>query len=142
MTTIALDTKFLKIQMLAATIAVYVINTLVILMLKGGPGFDTLFAGVDFIAVFQLGLVFGLACIIGYIYVPSVKLKQTFNIGFMLPLTGTSMITIAVVYFLQQLMPSTLGMWMLIGLLLALLAFSFGTVYRIAEFTKRQPIAV
>lgn len=137
-----LDSKSLKIQMISLTVLVYAINALIIVMMRGFEDFTALFKNVDFIAIFQLGLVFGLACVAGYLYVPGLKLKQVFTFGYMLPLTGTSMISIAAIYFSQLNMNAATGLWVLMALLLVLLAFSFGSCYRVYEFNRHQAKAV
>jgi hypothetical protein len=127
--------KNLKIQMIILTCAVYLINSVIMLLMHSHVNYLTLFKGVDFTTIFQVGLVFGLVCLAGYLYVPSVHLKQVFTLGYMLPLTGTSFMSINALYSIQKGMTGDAWTWLFLGVLIFLLAVSFGACYRILAYT-------
>lgn len=127
--------KNLKFHMIILTCLVYVINTAVMLFMRIHVDYFTMFNGADFTTVFQIGMVFGLICVAGYLYVPGPHLKRMFTFGYMLPLTGTSMISINALYSIQKGVTGEAWTWLMMGALVLLLAVSFGASYRIMTYT-------
>ena len=133
-----LTPKNLKVQMIVLTAVVYLINSLIMLSIHHHASYEKMFDGVDFVTVFQVGLVFGLICIAGYLYVPGPHYKQIFTLGYMLPLTGTSLISINVLYSIQKGLDKDVTAWLLMGVLVFLLTVSFGASYRILTYTLKD----
>lgn len=126
-------TRLLRQQMLIMAAAVYLLNAVFVFLLSGLEAYKTLYQGVDMTSAFTLGLVFSLCALFGTFHAHSRATLQLLTFAYMLPLTGTSMITMAVLYFTQQRMAGSLALWCMMALVAMVLALSFGMWWRASE---------
>ncbi len=114
-----------KWMMLGMVCISYLVNSLLIVMLRGFDNFSKLFNNFDFIPLFQLGLIVCLVSVYGYITVKNKILRQILTVAYMLPLTGMSFFSLFVLYTLQEHLDSAAGLWAMILMMIVFLIASF-----------------
>ena len=131
-------TKIVRMQMLSMAGAVYLINALIMFGISGMVEYKELYHQADMSGVFTLGLVFALFALYGYMHAHNRTVLQLLTFAYMLPLTGMSMITMAVLYFIQRPMSSSYGIWVLMTMAAILLALSFAVSWKASEQAQRM----
>lgn len=134
-------TRVIRQQMLVMAAAVYFFNAIFIVLLSGLAEYRQIFDGADMTAAFTLGLVFALSALYGTMHAHRRATLQLLTFAYMLPLTGTCMITMAALYMTQRHMSESYGIWVLMSLTAVLLAMSFGIWWKATEQNVKAVVA-
>lgn len=134
-------TKTIRLQMLGMAAAVYFINALIVFAVGNLKEYKELYKQADIASAFTLGLVFALFALYGYLHARNKTVLQVLTFAYMLPLTGTSMITMAILYFVQKSMSNGQGIWILMTFSAILLALSFAVCWKASDQVQRMKFA-
>ncbi len=134
-------TRVIRQQMLIMAGAVYAFNAIFMFLLSSLSEYKAIYQGVDVTGSFTLGFLFALVALYGTMHVHNRTALQLLTFAYMLPLTGTCMITMTVLYLTQRHMDQSFGLWLLMGLVGALLAMSFGIWWKATEQNVKSVVA-